>query len=150
MTGNASPLELAHHGITVSDLDATSAFFADVLGFLAQERIDLDEAFSAGITGIQGAAISVVHMQGPGFTVELLQYHGPADRKSASIRPCDAGAAHLALYAPNLRDVVDRAAAYGWLPAGDIQLIATGSRRGGRAVYLHDADGAVLELVQRP
>ncbi|MCW2830769.1 MAG: Glyoxalase/bleomycin resistance protein/dioxygenase [Aeromicrobium sp.] len=144
------PIELAHHGITVTALDASASFFVDVLGFEVSPRIDLDETFSAGVSGVPGALISVVFVQRPGVPVELLQYQGPSERASVTTRPCDAGSAHLALYVDDVRDVVGRAAGYGWTPLGAVQLITTGPRAGGLAVYLHDPDGAVLELVQRP
>lgn len=143
-------VELAHHGITVVDLEASSAFFADVLGFVPSPRIDLDEEFSAGVTGVQGARISVVFLDGPDFAVELLQYDGPPDRGTGGSRPCDAGAAHLALYVDDVVDVVRRAEPHGWCPAGAVQPITTGPRQGGLAVYLRDEVGAVVELVQRP
>lgn len=143
-------VELAHHGITVTDLQASANFFAHVLGFVPGPRIDLDETFSAGVTGIPGARISVVFLEGNGIAVELLQYHGPDDRTAGRARPCDAGSAHLALYVADVRSVVERAAAHGWRPAGAVQPIVTGPRAGGLAVYLRDGAGAVLELVQRP
>lgn len=143
-------MELAHHGITVVDLEASSAFFADVLGFARRPRIDLDETFSSGVTGIAGARISVVFLEGPGFAVELLQYDGPPDRAQGRSRSCDAGAAHLALYVDDVVDVVRRAEPHGWRPAGAVQPINVGPRSGGLAVYLRDEAGAVVELVQRP
>lgn len=144
-------VELAHHGITVRDLEASSAFFTDVLGLARGPQVDLDEEFSAGVTGVQGARISVVFLEGQGFAVELLQYHGPRGRfPSTGARPCDAGACHLALYVDDVADVVDRAASHGWGLAGAVQPITTGPRRGGLAAYLRDEAGAVLELVQRP
>lgn len=143
--------ELGHHGITVRDLDAAARFFTGVFALVPGPRIELDEAFSAGVTGVPGARISVVLLQGRGFTLELLEYHGPNDRAKASqVRPCDAGAAHLALYVADLEDVVARAEPYGWRPAGTVQPITVGPRRGGLAVYLRDPGGAILELVQRP
>jgi len=145
-----SAVELAHHGITVTDLEASARFFSEVLGLEAGPRIDLDEAFSAGVTGVAEARISVVFMQGPGLAVELLQYHGPDDRRSVDARPCDAGAAHLALYVDDLRRVVSGAADHGWTPMGAVQPITIGPRAGGLAVYLREPNGAVLELVQRP
>lgn len=141
---------MAHHGITVTDLEASVAFFADVLGFVPRPRIDLDEPFSAGISGVTGASISVVILECAACTVELLQYHGPESRTSGQVRPCDAGAAHLALYVENVVALVERAAPHGWFPAGTVEPITVGPRSGGVAVYLRSGDGAIVELVQRP
>lgn len=150
-TAQASAVvRFAHHGITVADLDASVAFFRDVLGLRPQPRIDLDEEFSSGVTGIAGAQLSVVFLTGPGLDVELLQYAGPSDRGRVVARSCDAGSAHLALYVQDVHDVVRRAYPHGWTLLGAVQPICVGPRAGGRAAYLHDRDGAVLELVQRP
>jgi catechol 2,3-dioxygenase-like lactoylglutathione lyase family enzyme len=151
-TVNAAPTtaRLAHHGITVRDLDRELAFFVGVLGFTASPRIDLDEEFSSGVTGIAGARISVRFLEIPGLHVELLQYDGPADRPTSVHRPSDPGAAHLALYVDDVRSVVAAAAETGWHLAGAVQPITVGPRAGGRAAYLTNRDGAVVEVVQRP
>lgn len=139
-----------HHGITVTDLDASARFFVDVLGFTRGATVDLDETFSAGVTGVPGAVIRVVFVEGPGITVELLQYLAPADRTVVTSRPCDVGSAHLALFVDDVEGVVEASGAEGWQLAGVIQPIVTGPRAGGLAAYIRDADGVTLELVQRP
>ncbi|MCU1478632.1 MAG: hypothetical protein JWQ64_3325 [Subtercola sp.] len=139
-----------HHGITVADLNRSAAFFVDVLGFARGATVELDETFSAGVTGVEGAIITVTFVEGPGITVELLQYRAPDDRMVVTARPCDVGSAHLALFVDDVEAVVDASVRAGWNLAGVIQPIVTGPRAGGKAAYLRDADGTTLELVQRP
>ena len=69
-----------HTSFTVSDLDRSIAFFTEALGFEMLNRAPRDPQLVAGITGIAGADIEVAYIQGPGHRLELIQYHGPADR----------------------------------------------------------------------
>lgn len=142
---------VAHFGLTVVDLDAATAFFEEVLGMQPLERVDLDEEFSVGVTGVRGAVLSVAFLQATGLTVELLEYvAGPPAARAAALRPCDPGAAHLALYVESIDPLVEQAREHGWLLAGQVQPIRIGPRAGGRAAYLSDSSGAVIELVERP
>lgn len=145
MTGRVASFN--HHGMTVADLARASRFFVDVLGFEAGDRVDLDETFSSGVSGVAGATISVQFLCGHGTTIELLQYEPPGE--PASRTPAGRGAMHLALFVEGLDDVVDRARTHGWHPRGAVQPIVVGPRRGGRAVYLQsEEDGLVVELVE--
>lgn len=139
-----------HFGITVSNLNKSLDFFVDVLGFDAGPTVDLDEAFSAGVTGVDGAVIRVAFVDGPGVTVELVQYLAPTGRESVTTLPCDVGSAHLAFFVDDIDAIVTAATHAGFALAGSIQPIAVGPRAGGRAAYIRNADGTTLELVQRP
>ena len=139
-----------HFGITVSDIETSLAFFVGILGFEEGPTVDLDETFSAGVTGIDGALIRVTFVEGPGVTVELLQYLAPAGRSATPTRPCDVGSAHLAFFVVGIEAIVAAAAGAGWSLAGAIQPIVSGPRAGGRAAYIRDTDGITLELVERP
>jgi catechol 2,3-dioxygenase-like lactoylglutathione lyase family enzyme len=140
---------MGHHGLTVTDPDRTERFFVEVLGFRPGPRVELDERFSSEVSGVDGVTIIARFLEGPGVVVELLHYRGQGPAV-ARPRPADPGSAHLALYVEELARVVAHSASYGWRPAGRVVDITRGPRAGGLAVYLTDADGAVVELVQRP
>jgi glyoxylase I family protein len=139
-----------HFGITVSDLAQCLQFFVGVLGFTAGATVELAEEFSAGITGVDGAVIRVAFVEGPGVTMELVQYLSPPQRMPVRTQPNDVGSAHLAFFVDNLAGIVAASERAGWHLAGAIQPIAVGPRAGGRAAYIRNADGTTLELVQRP
>ena len=139
-----------HHGITVTDIEKSVEFFVGVLGFQSGPTVELDETFSAGVTGVEGAVIKVAFVEGPGINVELLQYLAPADRSVVRARPCDVGSAHLALFVDDVDAIVEAATQAGWELAGVVQPIVVGPRAGGRAAYVRNSDGTTLELVQRP
>ena len=139
-----------HFGITVSNLETSLSFFVSVLGFTAGPTVDLDETFSAGITGVAGAVIRVAFVEGPGVTVELVHYLSSPQRHAVQTLPSDVGSAHLALFVDNLDAIVAASTVAGWRLAGAIQPIVAGPRAGGQAAYIRNADGTTLELVQRP
>src|SRR5438045_5505857 len=87
-----------HTGITVSDLERSLSFWRDVLGFELSHRAHQSGTLASEITGVAGAEISLAVVKAPGHKIELLQYHGPPHRKlKGEFRPCDVGAAHVAL-----------------------------------------------------
>jgi catechol 2,3-dioxygenase-like lactoylglutathione lyase family enzyme len=46
---------VAHTGITVRDLEASIAFWRDVLGFEVQRRMEMSGEFAEQVTGVPGA-----------------------------------------------------------------------------------------------
>lgn len=139
-----------HTGITVTDLDRALAFWRDTLGFPLSHQGRLTGDFAAGVTGVEGADISLAVVVAPGgHRVELLQYHAPPSRTRMRPRPCDVGSVHLALTVDDLDAVLEAAAGAGWRSAGPPQEMAEGPRAGTRFAYLHDTeDGTTLELIQ--
>src|SRR4029077_558777 len=103
------------------------------------------------ITGVPGAELSLAVVKAPGHKIELLQYRAPADRRLRSeFRPCDVGAAHVALTVDNLDAVVEKIATSGWKAAGTPQTLTTGPNAGKRVLYVRDPDGTTIEFMQPP
>ena len=141
----------AHTGITVRDLDASAAFWTQVLGAQLERRFDLSGGFAADVTGVPDAHISAAVVALGGNRLELLQYLRPAERDHLRPRPCDLGSWHMALTVENtddITDVVTSCAEHGWRLAGTVRTMTDGPRAGARFAYLHDPDGATLELIQ--
>lgn len=137
-----------HVGITVRSLDASLAFYRDLLGLRVIEISGEEDA--SKIVGIPGTRIRVADLDtGDGRVFELLEYvaaKGPALQQ----QPNRAGCAHVALRVNDIGAVLARLASAGYHPDGTPTLI-TGAVawEGATVVYLRDPDGAVLELVQR-
>lgn len=146
---NGSVLRTNHTSFTVTSLDRTTAFFREVLGFTTTSIAGRDPALIERITGVRGADIRVAYVRGAGHTVELIEYVGPAVRTRVDGRPCDAGFAHLAFDVHGLDALVRRAAVHGFAPMGEVITVTGGPNRGGRAVYLRDADGVAIELIEQ-
>lgn len=143
-------LKVDHTGITVRDLEASLAFWCDVLGFERLHRARREGNFASGVTGVVGADILIAVVAGFGHKIELLQYVAPADRVAFAPRPCDVGSLHLAFDVDDLDAALETLEARGWLVDGAPQAIEGGSRDGTRLVYIRDPDGTTIELMQPP
>ena len=141
-------LQVDHTGITVRDLDASLAFWCDVMGFALLYRAHRTGVFAAGVVGVPGAEILIAVVEGFGHKLELLQYLAPADRAAYAPRPCDLGSLHLCFVVDDLDAAQDALAARSWTVGGAPQIMDGGSRPGARLVYLRDPDGTTIELVQ--
>jgi catechol 2,3-dioxygenase-like lactoylglutathione lyase family enzyme len=140
-----------HTGMTVSDIERSLAFWRDVLGFELSHRAHQKGELAEQITGVAGAEILIVVLRAPGHKIELLEYLAPANRKLENeLRPCDLGAAHVALVVDNLDEVLDRIAASGWKAAGKPQILTAGPNAGKRVIYVRDPDGTTIEFMQLP
>jgi glyoxylase I family protein len=138
-----------HTGITVSNLERSLAFWRDVLGFELSHTAHQKGDLARQITGVEDAEIKLAVVRAPGgHKIELLEYLAPADRKRASLRPCDVGSVHVALLVHDLDAVLERIAASDWKAAGKPQTLQSGPNAGKRVVYVRDPDGTTIELMQ--
>lgn len=141
-------VSVAHTGITVRSLETAAAVWVGALGAEVERRFVLDGAFAADVTGVAGARISAAVLVLGGHRIELLEYLEPAGRQHLKPRPNDLGSWHLALDVTDLDRTIARCGEHGWRLAGAIGTMTTGPRAGTRFAYLHDRDGATLELIQ--
>jgi len=146
----ARVLGFNHTSFTVADLDMVIPFFRDALGFALVSRGPRDGAVMSRMTGIQGVDVTIAHLRGPGHTIELIQYARPVDRDLVIPRMCDTGASHIALDVDDVAALVEAAAEHRMLAIGEIVTIDAGPNRGARVVYLQNADGLTVELIQKP
>jgi catechol 2,3-dioxygenase-like lactoylglutathione lyase family enzyme len=102
------------------------------------------------VTGHPGARFRIVVLQLPGEShiLELIQYtvgQGEPLRPETN-RP---GAGHVCFLVDDLPAAYERLRACGVRFVSPPVLITQGVNRGGYAVYMHDPDGATIELLQR-
>lgn len=138
-----------HTGITVSNLERSLAFWRNVLGFEFSHTAHQKGELAEEITGVEGAEIKIAVLKTPGaHKIELLEYLAPADRRHSNLRPCDVGSVHVALLVNDLDAVLAQIAASGWKAVGKPQTLTRGPNTGKRVVYVRDADGTTIELMQ--
>jgi catechol 2,3-dioxygenase-like lactoylglutathione lyase family enzyme len=142
--------KIDHTGVTVSDIDASLAFWRDVFGFEVTEKRRLKGAFFETLTGVPGAELEVANVEVPGHQIELLQYHIPGERQASELRPCDPGFVHLAFEVADIDAVITAIRAGGYEPVSPPLTAEAGVRKGWRAVYTRDPDGNVIEFLQPP
>ena len=139
-----------HTGITVRNLERSLAFWRDILGFEFSHRTHHTGGLAGEVTGVAGAELTLAVLKAPGHKIELLEYHAPADRTRAKLRPCHVGSVHVAFTVDNLDAILERIAASGWKAAGTPQTLPSGPNAGKRVVYVEDPDGTTIEFMQPP
>jgi len=139
-----------HAGITVSDLDASLVFYRDGLGLELISRSASTPA-AAQIWDLPGAGADVAYLRVPGSTatLELLQFHGVAQRGAAA-RPWDVAHGQFCLYVSGLDALHQRLCALGfWARSSGAVELGEGPLAGARCVYMIDPDGYHVELIER-
>ena len=142
--------KIDHTGVTVSDLDASLAFYRDVFGFEVTEKRRLKGEFFETLTGVKDAEIEAANVMAPGHQIELLQYSIPGEKRASELRPCDPGFVHLAFEVEDMDEVINAIKAGGFEPVSPPLTSEAGKRAGWRAVYTRDPDGNVIEFLQPP
>jgi len=137
-----------HTSFTVSSLDRSIGFFRDCLGFELISRAPRDPAIVSRITGVPGADMEIAFLRGPGHTIELIQYKGPAQRGRIEARPCDTGFAHIAFNVDDVEAAVAAAKPYQVEAIAPPVAINAGPNKGRKVVYLRDWDGVTVELIE--
>jgi catechol 2,3-dioxygenase-like lactoylglutathione lyase family enzyme len=140
-----------HAGITVSDLDASLAFYVDTLG-LELVRRGPTSSVAARIWCLPGATgdVAFVGIPGTDTVLELTSFAG-VETHPASARPCDPAHGHICLYVEDLDALHARVVERGYTSrAGEVLVIPDGPLAGAKAVYLIDPDGFHVELFERP
>ncbi|MSQ53283.1 MAG: bleomycin resistance protein [Betaproteobacteria bacterium] len=137
-----------HTSFTVSNLDRSIAFFRDCLSFEVTSKAARDAGLTELVTAIPGAAITVAYVRGPGHSLELIEFHGPASRGKVESRACDTGAFHLAYNVDDLDGALAAFRLYDVLPVAASITVDAGPNKGARIAFVRDPDGIMLELIQ--
>jgi catechol 2,3-dioxygenase-like lactoylglutathione lyase family enzyme len=141
------PVLLDHVGLTCADLDASVAFYRDLLDLPVLSRGE----GPGQAAGIPGALVAFAQLDaGRGQMIELLEYRRP--RSVSQALPVSApGGTHVALRIRDLEQVLDRLAEASCYPLtdGPVTVHAPGTPwDGARLVYVPDPDQHIVELVQ--
>jgi catechol 2,3-dioxygenase-like lactoylglutathione lyase family enzyme len=143
-----------HVGFVVRDLDASIHFYTAGLGLRLRHSQTQDNDYTRSLVGYADASLRIAQFQLPegeppesGHILELIEYvapeGGPADLERNTI-----GAGHLAFLVDDIETMTASLAALGATPLSQPNEITAGINKGGKAVYLHDPDGIMLELLQ--
>ena len=141
---------LLHTGLTVRDLERSLGFYRDLLGMevvFAQEK---QGGYLAEIVGYPDAHVRMAHLAftGDAQRIELFEYLVPAPAQPGRASP-HRDHAHLSARRGPRRHA--RAAARSRVAfVSPPVLVDTGANAGGLGLYLHDPDGALVELFQPP
>lgn len=126
-----------HASLAVEDLEAALRFYRDALGFELLWRDEQAEAIAA-LTGVPGLRCSLAQLANPadGAVVELVDFAG---------RPVPAvpSGGHIALRVNDLEEALAGVEQHGARALGTTVEFPTG-----RAVYVREPSGSVIELYE--
>lgn len=143
---------LHHVGLTVSDLDASIAFYCALLDCRVLERSHGSGPELEMLTSVAGARVLTADLAIPGGgIIELVQYLAPAGHRLAQER-YQPGHTHVAFVVDSVDAARERLTALGLRPAAPPVTIAEpGSAWDGtRCMYAMDPDGRTIECLEHP
>jgi catechol 2,3-dioxygenase-like lactoylglutathione lyase family enzyme len=145
-----------HVNLVVADLDATAAFYRDVLGFRLTKDVTISGAWIDHVVGLSGVRARVIYLDLPeGPRIELIHYESPPGedpglRGKANTR----GFRHMAFTVDDIDALSARLRNAGVellsevqaVPASQVTFGAGDVRK--RLVYFRDPEGNLLELCE--
>jgi catechol 2,3-dioxygenase-like lactoylglutathione lyase family enzyme len=143
-------VRVTHTGVTVSDIERTSAFFRDVLGFEVTEPMQHSGDYVSRLHGVENASVKIAFCSGGGHTIELIQYVNPEPQPALKRRHNETGFMHVAMMVEDIDAAAQALQAAGFELFSPPQVVQAGPRKGGKNVYARDLAGLVLELQQAP
>ena len=102
----------AYHGLTVSDLEKSLAFYRDLLEMKVESAYELKGEDFAELTGFPGAHSKVAILSFGGRFLKLSEYLHPKGRKY-TIEHNDVGASHIGIHVDNLEETYEKLHAKG-------------------------------------
>lgn len=140
-------LQLSHLGICVSDLEASLAFYRDVLGFEPAGELEVEGEPGATLLRLRPLSLRAVYLRRDGTTIELLHYASPGHEGDGEPRAMNAlGLTHLSLRVDDLGALLTQLEARGVPILHDTRIDEPAL--GARAVFVTDPDGTLVELVE--
>jgi catechol 2,3-dioxygenase-like lactoylglutathione lyase family enzyme len=136
-----------HTSFTVTDIQRTVLFWTEALGFEAASLSPRSGAWQEQVTGVPGARLMVAHLYGHGHHMEFIQYLDGAAAAPA-LQPSMAGVAHVCLEVDDIDETWAALLAAGATAQGAIAEVVTGPVSGGRAGYIRDPGGIIIELYE--
>ena len=139
----------AHHGIVVSDLDKSAAFYQEFLPMKLMKTYDIDgEAFEEA-TGLPGVHIRVASLENfDGHILNLMEYLHPKGKQKCEVDFLDIGSSHRTILLDSIQET------YETLRDRGVEFIAPPVQPAPdndpsvMFAYLRDPDGLIVELVQ--
>lgn len=140
-----------HTGFQVSDMDASLAFYRDLLGLELRARDTVGAEYLGTLVGYPGVEIERAFLDIPGSAhfLELLEYRN-VERRPVDPATANPGTAHICLTVSDLEDLHRRLRAAGVEFVSPPVRPTTGPNVGGAALYMLDPDGIRIELLQVP
>jgi catechol 2,3-dioxygenase-like lactoylglutathione lyase family enzyme len=143
--------QIHHAGLTVSSLERSLAFWCDALGMQVVMQQDRQGGYFEAIVGERDVDVRIAQIgfAGEGPRIELFEFRSPRGGR-AVLRTADVGFAHVCVTCDDIDALLARLVAEGGEAVSAPVAVDSGANAGGRAVYVRDPDGHVLELFTPP
>jgi catechol 2,3-dioxygenase-like lactoylglutathione lyase family enzyme len=134
--------------LTVSDLEASVAYYSDVLGFRAMERRIIDAASVRRLMETEDTpAEDLVLLESPESDAVLKLMHFGGASHLPETRACPWVTTHFAFRTPEIEDVHERLSRSSFPP---ITRRVERAPSGMKAFFTRDPDGYLIEIYERP
>ena len=134
---------------SVTDLDRSMRFYRDILGFTPLSKLEVSDASSEKLVGLEGLDLHSYFLERDGVRIELLHYVSPGHEDRAWPRPMNRrGLTHMALRVEDLAGMLERIDREGFETIESSRV--TNDAYGSDVVFVLDPDGVTVELIQMP
>ena len=141
---------LNHIGVSVRDLDATVAWYREMLGIEPTfEQRGTSGPVVEEVVQVEGAVIDMAYCVLGNTCLEFLEYREPPIQ-DYTLRNCDVGATHICFEVENIDEVYQRLVQRGVTFSTPPGVIEDGPLEGISFAYFRDLNGLQLELFQLP
>lgn len=128
-----------HVGQCVADIARAERFYVELLGFDVDRRLDVPDAASGPLLGIDPpVGLSATYLRKGDFQLELLAFDRPGNPPFRARTLDEPGLTHLSVSVADLDATLERVSALG----GEVV-----TRLPGAAAFVRDPDGQLLELL---
>ena len=145
-----APTAFSHIGVCVSDLERSSRFYRDALGFEQVGSHHIGDEF-ASLMEVPGVDLDSVMLARDGVTVELLGFRSPGHVGEAERRPMNRlGLTHLSFLVDDVDAVASAVEGAGGVLIGGTRTTLDVAGVTLDFVYCTDPDGTRIELMHLP
>ncbi len=133
-------VRFSHVGQCVSNLEATRAFYVEVLAFEEVMELDVSGSQSATLLRLPDpVGLRAVYLKRDGFVLELLAFDSPTPLPRRDRPIIEPGLTHISVGVEDLDAACDAVLAHGGTVLTESRLPT--------AVFVTDPDGQVIELL---
>jgi len=140
---------LSHIGICVSDLERSTRFYCEALGFEEAGSLEVSGADCDTLLDLSDVALRAVYLERDGTRIELLAFDPPGSTGDPGPSPVNRlGLTHLSLRVTNLASVCEATGRNGGAVLESSRIES--ERFHTRAIFVTDPDGLRIELLEAP
>ena len=136
-------VRFGHVGLCVTDLEASSRFYTELLGFEPLNRLEVPDSPADRLLRLKAPlGLRAVYLAKDGFVLELMHFDRPGNPEAAARPVNQPGLTHLSFSVEDPSAVAARADELGGLVLEETDV--------GAGVFVQDPDGTLVELYPAP